>query len=58
MDEAFRQNRTAIIQKLYPLITSKKAHLLSLVDVVKVAGISEEEFTVLISPIYTELEMY
>ena len=45
MDEAFRQNRTAIIQKLYPLITSKKAHLLSLPEVVKVAGISEEEFT-------------
>ena len=45
MDEAFRQNRTAIIQKLYPLITSKKAHSLSLAEVVKVAGISEEEFT-------------
>ena len=45
MDEAFRQNRTPIIQKLYPLITSKKAHSLSLAEVVKVAGISEEEFT-------------
>ena len=44
MDEAFRQNRPAIIQKLYPLITSKKAHSLSLAEVVRVAGLSEEEF--------------
>jgi len=44
MDEAFRQNRTAIIQKLYPLIGSKRAHALPLVDIVKVAGISEDEF--------------
>ena len=44
MDEAFRQNRTPIIQKLYPLIGSKRAHALPLVDIVKVAGISEDEF--------------
>ena len=44
MDEAFRQNRTAIIQKLYPLIGSKRAHALPIVDLVKVAGISEDEF--------------
>ena len=44
MDKAFRQNRTAIIQKLYPLITSKRAYTFPLVDVVKVAGISEGEF--------------
>ena len=44
MDEAFRQNRTVIIQKLYPLIASKRAHALPLVDLVKVAGISEAEF--------------
>ena len=44
MDEAFRQNRTPIIQKLYPLIGSKRAHTLPLVDIVKVAGISEDEF--------------
>ena len=47
MDEAFRQNRTAIVQKLYPLITSKRAHSLSLVDLVKVAGLSEDEFVAL-----------
>jgi len=44
MDEAFRQNRTPIIQKLYPLIGSQRAHALPLVDIVKVAGISEDEF--------------
>jgi len=44
MNEAFRQNRPAIIQKLYPLFTSKKGHSLSLVEVVRVAGLSEEEF--------------
>ena len=45
MDEAFRQNRTPIIQKLYPLIGSKRAHALPIVDLIKVAGISEDEFT-------------
>ena len=45
MDEAFRQNRTSIIQKLYPLIGSKRAHALPIVDLIKVAGISEDEFT-------------
>ena len=44
MNEAFRQNRPAIIQKLYPLITSEKAHSLSIAEVVRVAGLSEEEF--------------
>ena len=44
MDEAFRQNRTPIIQKLYPFIGSKRAHSLSLPDVVKVANLSEDEF--------------
>jgi hypothetical protein len=44
MNEAFRQNRPAIIQKLYPLFTSKKAHSLLLAEVVRVAGLSEEEF--------------
>ena len=45
MNEAFRQNCTAIIQKLYPPIASKRAHALLLVGLIKVAGISEEEFT-------------
>mgnify|MGYP001061651085 CR=1 FL=1 len=45
MDEAFRQNRTSIIQKLYPLIGSKRAHALPIVDLIKVAGVSEDEFT-------------
>ena len=44
MDEAFRQNRTVIIQKLCPPIASKRAHFQPLVDLVKVAGISEAEF--------------
>ena len=39
-----RQNRTPIIKKLYPLIGSKRAHSLSLPDVVKVANLSEGEF--------------
>ena len=47
MDEAFRQNRTGIIKKLYPLMASKKAHTLPLVDLVKVAGLSEDEFVAL-----------
>ena len=47
MNEAFRQNRTAIIQKLYPLIASKRAHTLPLVDLVKVAGLGEDEFVAL-----------
>ena len=47
MDDAFRQNRTPIIQKLYPPIASKRAHTLPLVDLVKVAGLSEDEFVAL-----------
>ena len=48
MDEAFRQHRrTAIVQKLYPLITLKRAHSLSLVDPIRVAGINEDEFLAL-----------
>ena len=48
MDEAFRQNRTAVVQKLYPPIISKKAHSLSLVELVRVAGINKDEFVALI----------
>ena len=44
MDEAFRQNRTSIVQKLYPLITSKKARSLPLIELARVAGISADEF--------------
>ena len=47
IDEAFRQNRTAIIQKLYPPIASKRAQTLPLVDLVKVAGLSGGEFAAL-----------
>jgi hypothetical protein len=47
MDEAFRQNRTSIVQKLYPLVASKRAHGLPLIHVVRIAGISEDEFVAL-----------